>query len=55
MDWDQLAREWRRVVDYVKSKFGAGDDESADDDEGSSLLGRSWPAREPALARIPRR
>jgi len=64
MAWDQLAREWRRVVDYVKSKLEAGNDDSQDDDE-SSLLGRAWsgergrfafpPVLEPALARIPRK
>jgi hypothetical protein len=62
MDWDQLARQWRRVVDYVKSKVDA-DDESQDDDEPSLLdgdrPGRNGgigfpPAPQPAWARIPR-
>jgi hypothetical protein len=65
MAWDQLAREWRRVVDYVKSKLEAGNDESQDDDGESSLLGGAWsgqrgrfafpPVLEPALARSPRK
>jgi hypothetical protein len=62
MDSNFLTSAWRRVVDYLKSKFEPGEAESPD--ESTSLLGKGWPGTdggiafpqvlEPALARIPR-
>jgi hypothetical protein len=65
MNWDGLTRQWRRLVDHLKSTFESGSGDSEDDSADSTLLGKGWrgndgriafpPVLEPAMAKIPRR